>query len=138
MIELMIVVAIVGIIAAMSIAVYRSYIPKSQLNRAVAELGAYRSAVEDRVSRSATVTNTDIGFVPSDLTTATGGTDVANINSDGSGHIEVTMGGASHPVIQGVIVRWVRSSNGSWQCVIDNGAAASWDASFRPANCDIL
>ena len=46
LIELMIVVAIIGILAAVAIPAYQGYLVKSQIGRAVSELGAYRSGFE--------------------------------------------------------------------------------------------
>ena len=68
--------------------------------------------------------NADLGYVPSKLTTGDAATNIANLNADGSGHIEVTMGGNAHPNLSGVILRFERSANGKWQCIIVSGAAA--------------
>src|SRR5690554_4238986 len=46
LIELMIVVAIIGILAAVAIPQYQNYIAKSQAARVMSELGALRSVVE--------------------------------------------------------------------------------------------
>lgn len=138
LIELMIVVAIVGIIAATSVSIYRDYVPKTQVSRAVAELGAYKSAFDERVSRSGSVTNSDIGYTPSDITTGDSAADIASINADGSGHMEVTMGGNAHPAVAATVIRWERLGSGIWQCVIDKTSAGSWVESFEPPNCEII
>lgn len=138
LIELMIVVAIVGILAATSVSIYREYVPKTQVSRVVAELGAYKSAFDERVSRSGSVTNNDLGYTPSDLTTGISATDIATVNADGSGHLEVTMGGTAHPAVTNTVVRWERLSTGSWRCVIDTTSAGSWAESFEPPNCGII
>ncbi len=64
LIELMIVVAIIGIIAAVSIPIYQGYIVKSQINRAVGELSSYKASFEVRAGNSGSVTNNDIGYNP--------------------------------------------------------------------------
>src|SRR5699024_8031143 len=46
LIELMIVVAIIGILAAIAIPQYQNYIAKSQVSRVMAETGALRTAIE--------------------------------------------------------------------------------------------
>lgn len=138
LIELMVVVVIVGIVAATAMSVYRNYVPKTQVGRAVAELGSYRAAFDERVSRSGTVTNDDLGYTPSDLTTGSAAIDFGTVNNDGSGHLEVTLGGTSHPAVSGVAIRWTRATTGSWDCSIDRSTAVDWDSSYSPPNCTVI
>lgn len=138
LIELMIVVAIIGILAALAIPRYQNNIMKSQVNRAVGELAPYRSAFEAQLSASGSITNDELGYSPSTLTTGDALTDIAVVNADGSGHLEVTMGGSAHPNLVGVIVRFVRSDTGNWQCVIDPAAASRWEDEFSPGACSVL
>lgn len=136
LIELMIVVAIIGILAAISIPLYQGYVVKSHVTRAVGELGQYRMSVEGAVGSNAPVTNEAIGYTPSDITTGSSSTDVATLNPDGSGHLQVTLGGNAHPIVSGVIVTHQRSVDGSWECVIDNSAnPGGWRDMFMPAGC---
>ncbi len=138
LIELMIVVAIIGIIAAFSVPIYQGYVVKSQINRTVAELSRYKTAFEEQVSRSGTVTNSDLRFNPSDLTTATAGTDIGVVNVDGSGHIAVTMGGMSHPHIHGLTISLERSAAGEWSCKLDNSTVvANWQSLYLPESCSL-
>lgn len=136
LIELMIVVAIIGILAATAIPFYGDYVLKTQINRVVAEAGNYRSAFENQVHRSGTVTNADLGYVPSKLTRGSSAADIALANSDGSGHIEVTIGGEAHPKIDGVVIRLRRSAEGEWQCLVDPSAASFWQADYMPKGCN--
>ncbi|MEQ1914120.1 MAG: pilin, partial [Sideroxydans sp.] len=46
LIELMIVVAIIGILAAVAIPQYQTYIAKTQVTRAMGEAGAIKTSVE--------------------------------------------------------------------------------------------
>jgi len=138
LIELMIVVAVIGIIAAISIPSYTGHIMKSQVNRAVGELSAYKSAVEERLANGATVENSDIGYSPSSLTTGTLAVDIAVLNPDGSGHIQVTMGGSAHGDIVGVVLRLERSVAGSWDCMIDPSGASNWRDRYSPNGCTVI
>lgn len=138
LIELMIVLAIIGILAAVAIPLYQGYVVKSQVNRVVGELSGYKTAFEVQVSQNGPVTNDRLGFVPSGLTTATSATDVASANADGSGHIQVTMGGTAHPLVRGLVVKLERSASGVWQCLIDNTAVSSgWRSEFLPQGCSL-
>ncbi|MAO14544.1 pilin [Marinobacter sp.] len=138
LIELMIVVAIIGIIAASAIPVYQGYVVKTQVNRAVSELGAYRSGFEVKLTSSSAISNQSLGYNPSSLTTGTAISEIGTLNADGSGHLQVTMGGNAHPILTGVILRFERTAEGEWSCVIDKSAASQWQASYKPANCTVI
>ena len=134
----MIGVAIIGILTAIAVPVYQDNLLKSQINRALGELSGYKAAFEIRASRSSTVTNNDLGYIPSNLTSGDATTDIAVIYSDGAGHIEVTMGGDAHPGLVGTILRFERSVSGDWRCVIDTGASSQWVPALKPAACGTI
>ena len=137
LIELMIVVAIIGILAAVSIPLYQGYVVKTHVSRAVSELGAYRSGFEANLTGTAGVNNQSLGYSPSNLTGDTAA-EIATVNADGSGQLQVTMGGNAHPNVSGTIIRHERTAAGTWSCVIDRSAAANWQASYNPGNCTVL
>ena len=138
LIEMMIVVAIIGILATLAIPSYQNNIMKSQVNRAVGELSSYKSVFETQLSASSPVTNKELGYTPSNLTTGDALTDIAVLNADGSGHLEVTLGGRVHPNLTGVVIRFVRSATGTWQCLIDSAAASRWEDGFSPRACSMI
>lgn len=138
LIELMIVIAIVGILAAIAIPLYQENVIKSQVNRAVKELGSYRTSFEASIARSSAVTNQALGYVPSDITTGSDLIAIATLEADGEGHLQVTLGGNAHPNVAGVIVRFERSNSGTWRCVIDPSAASLWRKEFGPIHCSII
>jgi len=131
----MIVVAVVGILAAISMPFLHANTLKSQVNRAASELSGYRSAFESNISGAGVVTNETLGYTPSSLTTGGASTQIATVNADGSGHIEVTMGGTAHPNLAGVVIRHERSATGIWSCVIDRTAVSEWTARLMPPGC---
>lgn len=138
LVELMIVVAIIGILAVVAIPLYQDSIMKSQVNRAVGELSSHKTAFEAQLSESRLVNNSNLGYNPSNLTNGNVATDIAIINADGVGHIQVTMGGNAHPNLAGVILRLERSSAGNWQCVIDPSAAPQWRNKYSPDSCTVI
>ena len=137
LIELMIVVAIIGILAAVAIPSYQDYVLSAQVKRAVGELSTYKTSYETQVASSGLVTNAELGYVPSNLTAGNASTDIAVANADGSGHLEVTLDGNAHPNLTDVVIRLERTPNGTWQCVIDPSAASGWKDSLSPGACNV-
>ncbi len=136
LIELMIVVAIIGILATIAIPSYQGYTIKTQTNRAVGELSAYKAPFEERAGSGGSVTNNDIGYNPSNLTNGVQAVNIGTLNPDGSGQLQVTMGGSAHPNLTGLILRFDRDVAGKWECVVDNTAvASSWKSSYLPSGC---
>jgi type IV pilus assembly protein PilA len=134
LIELMIVVAIIGILAAIAIPQYQDYIARSQVTRVVGEISALKTSVEERLARG-TTTNTlgDLGYTGSNLTTATSVT-TANF-ATGAGNITVVLGQDAGAGITGTSIAIARTAAGIWTCTI-TGGGGSWDDSYKPANCN--
>lgn len=135
LIELMIVVAIIGILAAIAIPQYQDYTARTQVARAVSEMGAYKTAFEDRLSNGAAVAAVeDIGFVSSNLYANPGVP--ANVNT-GAFIWTATLGNNASPSVAGATVNWQRLDTGTWRCYVTAGTGAGWKASYAPAGCPI-
>lgn len=135
LIELMIVVAILGILSATAIALYRDFVPRSQLTRVVGEISSFKTGFEERLVQMGSVTNQDLGYNPSKLTTGNVGTDIATMQADGSGELRVKMGGDSHPSVSGAVIILTRSASGIWECLVDPGSAGDWKERYLPPGC---
>ncbi|PPI81923.1 pilin [Marinobacter flavimaris] len=135
LIELMIVVAIIGILAAIAIPQYQDYTARTQVNRAYSELSSLRTAVEENLTRGNTsFTWGDLGHVQSNLTDAITSTTSLNFGG-GAGALSVTLGGNSGAGIQDAVIQLSRTSDGTWACRIDGGSASDWKATYVPAGC---
>jgi type IV pilus assembly protein PilA len=134
LIELMIVVAIIGILAAIAIPQYQDYIARAQMNRVYGELSALKTAAEDNLMRgnAASLTDADsLGFTESSLLTAD--PTVAFDATDGSGSIVGTLGGDASTAVSGTQIAINRTADGTWSCGVVLG---STEAKFMPTGCN--
>ncbi|GAB4289749.1 pilin [Sulfurivermis fontis] len=133
LIELMIVVAIIGILAAIAIPQYQDYIARTQVNRAYGEVSALRTAVEENLMRgNAGFAAADLGYVASNITT---GALTINFAATGAGSLAVTLGGNAAAAVAGTTITLNRAVDGTWTCDVDESGAGSWKASYMPAGC---
>lgn len=136
LIELMIVVAIIGILAAIAIPQYQDYIARTQVSRVVGEISSLKTAVETNlmqgVAPSGANADDDVGFTSSNLLSAD---PTLAFNANGSGTITATLGGDASTAVSGADVIVTRTSGGVWSCAVDGSGAGAWDASFAPSGC---
>ena len=125
LIELMIVVAIIGILAAIALPLYQNYIASSQVTRVVGETGSLKTVVETCMLNGRT-TDCQLGATQSNLMTAI---PAVTMNADNTASIEGTFGGSAATAIAGKKVVWSRAADGSWTCATDA------DDKYRPAGC---
>lgn len=137
LIELMIVVAIIGILAAIAIPQYQDFIARSQMSTGYGEISAYRTAIEERLFRGTGTDMADatdreeIGYVQSNLSAADA---TGSIDPDGTGSIVMTFDGAVSPNIQGTTLTIARDAAGNWTCTRAN-EPGGYKASYDPGSC---
>lgn len=125
LIELMIVVAIIAILAAIAIPAYQNYVARAQVTAALADLTAGKSAFESLfISESVITTDpNDIGLQNSTATCA----DIA-VDSTPPGFMSCEIDG--NPSVDGYTLTLQRNTTGNWSCFTDLPTT-----DFLPAGC---
>lgn len=113
LIELMIVVAIIGILAAIALPAYQDYVAQSQSTSALQELAPLKTQFEVAVNKGNTpsLTATDEGFIGQ---TATGGS-YCDFAVTGTTAIQCTIKNAN-PAVNAATITLNRDSDGIWSC----------------------
>jgi type IV pilus assembly protein PilA len=143
LIELMIVVAIIGILAAVAIPAYQDYIARSQVSEAVSLMGSSKTPLAEYFA--------DKGFWPSALSEVLGntsgkytggvtGVDTGTINGTASGYsVQATMKSANvNAAITGRAVRLNTVDAGkNWLCTTGgiSGANNALSSKYLPGAC---
>ena len=136
LIELMIVVAIIGILAAIAIPQYQDYVAKSQVSRAVSELSAYKTAIESRLNEGdLSIASDEVGYVASNLVATAPNFPIVPANATPVVTLAVTLGNTSTAAVRGATITLTRSLEGTWTCNTAAGGAAGWKVTYAPAGC---
>ena len=128
LIELMIVVAIIGILASISIAAYQDYITRSIATGGLAEVTPAKTQFEVAVStgNAPSVLATDAGFIG---VTATGGA-YCDVAVTGTTAITCTLKNGNGVEINGKTITLTRNAaTGLWSC------ATTVIAKYSPGKC---
>jgi len=126
LIELMIVVAIIAILAAIAIPAYQDYTIRSQVTAGLDEISAGKSTFESQiVANSATTFNvSDLG-----LQSNTPRCDISMNPAATGGFIRCDLKGA--PAIDGERIEITRSTSGMWSCHVSAGVPDK----YKPVGC---
>lgn len=145
LIELMIVVAIIGILAAIAVPQYQRYTVRAQINRILSESASAKTIVEEcaltgRLDIGAGATECNPGFTGSSLVTGasqtgailppnTGVPQVSTPLTGAGDTITATFGNAAGAALLGTTLVWTRAADGTWTC------QSTVPAMHAPDNC---
>jgi len=131
LIELMIVVAIIGILAAVAIPAYQDYLARSQVAEAISLLGGTKTPIEEYVGTNGSFP-TSSAFAALGLRTA--GNYVSSIAVSGQ-VVTATMKTAGvNSAIQGDTVAYTyNATSGLWSC--DGGSSNPIGDKYLPGTC---
>ena len=145
LIELMIVVAIIGILAAIALPLYQNYIASSQVTRAMGEAGSLKTVVETCMLNGRFKPGKDAGECqigatgstilvgdPQSGETKVDGTGFPQVKIDDTANtatIEATFGNSAAAALDKKPVTWSRDAASTWTC------KTTADAKYAPTGC---
>ena len=156
LIELMIVVAIIGILAAIAIPQYQNYIAKSQVSRVMGELSSVKTTIESCILEGKDkLVNTQADFDAQSATdkpkTCLLGATTSNllgaalekeayaglkvglpVAKGDTGYVSGKFGNSAAATLKESALTWSRDENGSWSC------ATGVEEKFVPAGCTFV
>ncbi|UYZ70407.1 pilin [Moraxella bovis] len=150
LIELMIVIAIIGILAAIALPAYQDYISKSQTTRVVGELAAGKTAVDAGLfegkkpvigsTSSDEMVNAPVGLkdgaddAGNPRSNLMSTVELTGFDQNGEGVIKATLGNKANKDIHGAVIEQKRDEKGVWTCVV-TGGGSGWKDKFIPTGC---
>jgi type IV pilus assembly protein PilA len=157
LIELMIVVAIIGILAAVALPQYQTYVAKSQVSRVMYETSSLKSVVETcllegrTTSFSSLPTSAALGATHCNLQATASSVQLGDEQGAGSlpppagtGYAQVTLsattdstitarfGNGAAGVLAGETLTWRRDASSNWTCTV----STNLNAKYRAKGCD--
>ena len=133
LIELMIVVAIIGIVASIAIPLYTDYLIRTQVGEGISLSASAKVAATEYFQEKGVFATTNVSAGLATGTNIVGGY-VSQVQLVAAGAIQITFGNRVHPNINGAVLTMTPTSNGgsvTWDCSGD----AQLPNKYVPVSC---
>ena len=138
LLELMSVVAIIGILAAIAVPVYQDYSSKTQIHIAYQEISTLKVPTDLMLIDNESTTNpVTLGWVEDSSPLMQNNPIVLVNSSTGIASIAATLDGRVNSVALGVKIKLERNGNGKWNCTVTKSTSTGWKDQFAPKSCSI-
>ncbi|MBJ6951106.1 type IV pilin protein [Vibrio cholerae] len=134
LIELMIVVAIIGVLAAVAVPAYKSYLTKSELATGAATLRSLLTNIDMFYQEKGTYQNMSLADVGATSNMSGLGTIDLPTLSASTAEATFTFGASS---VTGAVIKYSKSSSG-WTCAITKNSANAVTSDTAPKGCTTI
>jgi type IV pilus assembly protein PilA len=128
LIELMIVVAIIAILAAIALPAYQDYVARSQVAAGLADIRGGVTAFEELINRGTPATAT-LDLIGLQSTTARCAISLPNDSVTANGGQQIQCQLTGNPRVNTQTITLTRNSSGAWNC------ASTVNAKYKPDGC---
>lgn len=129
LIELMTALAVIAVLAAISLPIYKNFVAKAQLTAALAEIEPGRSMIESVFADAVDPSLVDVSYIGLPASTERCSRINVSLALDGRATLSCVVVGGS--LVDGRTLSLQRSVAGSWRC-----DASAFDARYKPSECD--
>ena len=155
LIELMVSVAIIGILAAFAFPIYHDYIIKSQMARIHSEMAAVQRQIDNIIVGGGvpTIVKAEDGTPDAAVTrreyfgieTWESTSDLIAVaqpqydSADNFNNLHLVVGDSALSSIHGLVIDLGRNADGIWSCAISKtGTLSGWKAKYNLPNCKVV